>query len=373
MPLEHSTLYQTLASVQDPLLQKPITELGIVSDLSVMGGEVHLVLDLRGKERGERGRHSILGSQIREKLSVLPELRGLEIRWREEVISRSVGQDDPVPHVKQIVFVMSGKGGVGKSTIATNLAATLCQMGYRVGILDADIYGPSIPTMLGIHSHPFSVDGKSIEPLERFGMKLMSIGFLLEDPKSAVIWRGPMLHSALQQFLKDVNWGPLDYLVLDLPPGTGDVSITLSQRVRASGAVLVTTPQAVATDDVFKSVSMCQKVHIPVLGVIENMSYFVDQEGCRYELFGRGGGEAVARFASAPLFGQIPIELTVRECGDQGAPAVQVAPFAPLTSLFVGIAEKLIDRIEALHAEEDTPVIDRVGGEPEKKKLPVVR
>src|SRR4051794_12331695 len=182
--------------------------------------------------------------------------------------SRPIGPEDPVPGVKHVILVMSGKGGVGKSTTAVNLAMALVKRGFRTGLLDADIYGPSIPTMLGVSGRPVSADGKTIEPMARFGVKLMSIGFLLEDPKSAVIWRGPMLTGALTQFLRDVNWGELDFLVLDLPPGTGDVALSLSQTVKATGAVIVTTPQNVATDDVFKSVSMCQKVNIPVLGVV---------------------------------------------------------------------------------------------------------
>src|SRR5437763_10421174 len=187
-----------------------------------------------------------------------------------EGASRTIGPEDPVPGVKHVVLVVSGKGGVGKSTTATNLAMALVRRGYKTGLLDADIYGPSIPTMRGVSGRPVSADGKSIEPLERFGLKMMSIGFLLDDPKSAVIWRGPMLHGALQQFLKDVNWGKLDHLLIDLPPGTGDVALTLSQKARATGAVIVTTPQEVALMDVYKSVSMCQKLNIPILGVVEN-------------------------------------------------------------------------------------------------------
>jgi ATP-binding protein involved in chromosome partitioning len=230
-----------------------------------------------------------------------------------DIPSRAIGPDDPIPEVRHVLLVMSGKGGVGKSSVATNLAMALHRSGYKTGLLDADIYGPSIPTMLGASGRPVSLDGKHIEPLERFGVKLMSIGFLLEDPKQAVIWRGPMLHGALQQFLKDVNWGALDFLVLDLPPGTGDVALTLSQRLKATGAIIVTTPQTVATDDVFKSVAMCQKVNIPIVGVVENMSWFVDTAGVRHELFGKGGGQAVADFAEAPLLGQVPIDPTVRE------------------------------------------------------------
>ncbi len=285
-----------------------------------------------------------------------------------ELTARTLGPDDPMPGVKNVVLVMSGKGGVGKSSVATNLAMALSRAGWRVGLLDADIYGPSIPTMLGVSGRPVSLDGKTIEPLARFGIKLMSIGFLLEDPKAAVIWRGPMLHGALQQFMKDVAWGELD-----LPPGTGDVALTLSQRVKATGAVMVTTPQAVATDDVYKSVSMCKKVNIEILGVVENMSWFIDTAGVRHELFGKGGGQAVADFAEAPLLGQIPLEPSVREWGDKGTPVVQAAPSSEASKAFAAVAERVIERCEELQGQDAGGLtIDRSGGPGGKKRLPVM-
>jgi ATP-binding protein involved in chromosome partitioning len=291
--------------------------------------------------------------------------------------SRPASADDPLTGVKHVILVMSGKGGVGKSTTATNLAMGLSKRGYRTGLLDADIYGPSIPTMLGVTGRPVSTDGKTIDPLERFGIKLMSIGFLLDDPKSAVIWRGPMLHGALQQFLKDVAWGELDYLVLDLPPGTGDVALSLAQRTSVTGAVIVTTPQNVATDDVFKSVSMCVKVDIPVLGVIENMSWFVDPAGIKHELFGKGGGQAVADFAKAPLLGQIPIDQTVREWGDKGTPVVQAAPDSAIAKAFLDLADKVVEvvaaRSEEMEDDGGAPTIDRSGGPGGKRRLPVTK
>jgi ATP-binding protein involved in chromosome partitioning len=246
---------------------------------------------------------------------------------------------------------MSGKGGVGKSTVATNLALSLRRLGTRVGLLDADIYGPSLPTMLGIEGHPTSKDGKRIQPLQRFGIKLMSIGFLLEDPKQAVVWRGPMLHGALQQFVSDVDWGGLDYLIIDSPPGTGDVALTLAQKLRLTGAIIVTTPQEVALQDVYKSVSMCRKLNIPILGVVENMSHFVDSAGVRHELFGSGGGQKIAEYAEAPLFGQVPIDAQVREWGDQGTPVVQAAPGSPAGSAFATIADALSERVAREHFE----------------------
>src|SRR5580692_2325600 len=287
---------------------------------------------------------------------------------------RAVGADDPMPGVKNVVLVMSGKGGVGKSSVACNVAMALIRAGWRVGLLDADIYGPSIPTMLGVSGRPVSADGKTIEPLARFGLKLMSIGFLLEDPKAAVMWRGPMLHGALQQFMKDVAWGELDFLVMDLPPGTGDVMLTLSQRVKSTGAVVVTTPQAVATDDVYKAVSMCKKVNIPVLGVVENMSWFIDSAGVRHELFGRGGGQAVADFAEAPLLGQVPLDPSVREWGDKGTPVVQSSPQGEASKAFTAIAERIVEACESAHEGDDPgPIVDRSGGTGGKKRLPVAR
>jgi len=286
------------------------------------------------------------------------------------IAAREIGPDDPVPGVKHVILVMSGKGGVGKSTVASNLALALSRMGHSVGLLDADIYGPSIPTMFGITGQPMS-DGSQIQPLERFGIKLMSIGFLLEDPKAAVVWRGPMLHGALLQFLKDVNWGKLDFLLLDLPPGTGDVSLTLSQKVRSTGAVIVTTPQEVALQDVYKSVSMAQKVGIPLLGVVENESYFIC-DGCekRHELFGSGGGQSVADYAKAPLLGQIPLHPSVRQWGDAGTPVVQAAPESETARAFVAVATKLLENLGQSEPEAGL-LIDRSGGV--NRRLPIAR
>ena len=324
---------------------------------------------------GGVGPHGEIGSAIRKAVSALGGVGAVDVRWADPAPARKPSPDDPIKDVRNVILVMSGKGGVGKSTVATNLTMALSRAGYRVGLLDADIYGPSIPTMLGVSGRPVSLDGKTIEPLERFGVKLMSIGFLVDDPRQAIVWRGPMLHGALNQFLKDMNWGALDFLVLDLPPGTGDVALSLSQGVRVTGAVVVTTPQHVATDDVFKSISMCKKVNIPVLGIVENMSYFVDTAGVRHELFGKGGGAAVAEFAEAPLLGQVPIDATVREWGDKGTPVVQAAPGSSIARELVGIAEKLVDVVESraqAGLADDGPEIDRSGGSG-KKRLPVTQ
>lgn len=388
MPLTAEAVLEALSRVVDPEHAKSVTELGMISEVKVEDGEVSFAIELGTAGTAKR---DVLADAFRKAIGALPGAKSVELRWSGELGGQQPApashgghdghgghgqphgpsQNESLPGVKNVVLVMSGKGGVGKSTCATNLALALKRAGHRVGLLDADIYGPSIPTMLGVMGRPVSTDGKTIDPLERFGVKLMSIGFLLEDPKAAIIWRGPMLHGALQQFLNDVNWGELDFLLLDLPPGTGDVALTLSQRVKVTGAVVVTTPQQVATDDVFKSVSMCQKVNIPVLGVVENMSYFVDPAGLTHELFGKGGGQAVADFAHAPLLGQVPIDPSVREWGDKGTPVVQAAPTSSIAEAFMAVAERLVG-IVAEKADEAGPLIDRSGGVG-RKRLPVTR
>ncbi|MCC6644353.1 MAG: Mrp/NBP35 family ATP-binding protein [Polyangiaceae bacterium] len=370
-----TALEAALQRVQDPELGRSLIELGMVRDLAVSdAGAVSLRVVLTTPACPMKAR---IGDDVRAALTVAG-ATAVEITWDAEVPRRAMRDDDPVPSASNIIFVMSGKGGVGKSTVATNLTMALHRFGCRVGLLDADIYGPSIPTMMGVMGRPISKDGARIEPLQRFGVKLMSIGFLLEDPKSAVIWRGPMLAGALMQFLKDVEWGPLDYLILDLPPGTGDIALTLSQRVAATGAVIVTTPQEVALQDVYKSVAMCKKVDIPVLGVIENMSYFEDPSGQRHELFGAGGGQAVAEFAEAPLLGRLPLDPRARQWGDAGTPVVKAAPELEVSKEMVRIAERLADRISLLHAARGAAegggelVIDRSGGQG-RVRLPIAR
>jgi ATP-binding protein involved in chromosome partitioning len=341
MTLSTESARNTLESIVDPVIGKTLGELKMVKDVGVDGTTVRASIELMSPASEAR---TAIDRAARDALAKAG-ATNVEIEFTANVRTRQVSGEDPCPDVKNVIFVMSGKGGVGKSTVAANLTMSLHRAGARVGLLDADIYGPSVPTMMGISGRPVSLDGTLIEPLERFGVKIMSIGFLLEDAKTAVVWRGPMLHGALQQFLKDVNWGKLDYLVLDLPPGTGDVALTLSQRVKATGAVIVTTPQEVALMDVYKSISMCQKLGIPILGVVENMSYFIDPAGNRHEIFGKGGGEKAAEFAQAPLLGQVPMDGSVREWGDNGTPVVQAQPASTVAKVFRDIAEKLSDRV----------------------------
>jgi ATP-binding protein involved in chromosome partitioning len=343
---------EALRHVEDPIFRKPLGALGTLLDVRAEAGRVWAKIAVSSPSEEVR---RMLQQRVEAALGPLG-VGFVELDLEVNVPTREATSTDPIPDVRNVVLVMSGKGGVGKSTVATNLALALRRLGTRVGLLDADMYGPSLPTMLGIEGQPTSKDGKRIQPLQRFGIKVMSIGFLLEDPKQAVVWRGPMLHGALQQFVTDVDWGGLDYLIIDSPPGTGDVALTLAQKLRLTGAIIVTTPQEVALQDVYKSVSMCRKLNVPILGVVENMSYFIDSAGVRHELFGSGGGEKIAAFAEAPLFGQIPIDPQVREWGDRGTPVVQAAPASAAGQAFAAIADALAERIAKEH-------FDRGGGE----------
>ncbi len=246
-----------------------------------------------------------------------------------------------LPGVKHVIAVASGKGGVGKSTVAANLAVALEQTGARVGLCDCDIYGPSISLMFGTRERPTATEENKIVPIEQYGLRLMSMGFLLDDTSPAIL-RGPMVTRYTQQFLRQVEWGELDYLVLDLPPGTGDIQLTIVQTVALSGAIIVTTPQEVALIDARKAATMFDKVNVPVLGLVENMSYFMSpSDGKRYDIFGTGGGEREARRLRVPLLGQIPIDIATRESGDRGIPIVSEDGQSPVTIEFRRIAENI--------------------------------
>ena len=261
---------------------------------------------------------------------------------RQRIEAHAVqSQLSPPSQAKNILVVGSGKGGVGKSTVAVNLAVALAREGARVGILDADIYGPSIPTMLGLSARPESPDGKSIEPLRAFGIQAMSIGLLVEQD-TPMIWRGPMATSALTQLLNDSRWDDLDYLILDLPPGTGDIQLTLAQKIPVAGAVVVSTPQDVATLDARKALRMFEKVDVPVLGLVENMALHVCSNcGQAEHIFGEGGGQRLAEQYGYPLLGSLPLERAIRERGDAGAPIVASAPESPAAQAFIATARRI--------------------------------
>lgn len=255
-------------------------------------------------------------------------------------------QENLIPGVKHIIAVSSGKGGVGKSTVAVNLAVALGQLGARVGLMDADVYGPNIPMMMGVTQPPEQQDGK-IKPAESYGVKLISMGFFVPED-TAVVWRGPMIHTAIQQFFRDVVWGELDYLLIDLPPGTGDAQLTISQLVPLTGAITVTTPQEVSLHDVRKGMMMFQKVNVPLLGIIENMSYYVCAHcGTRDEIFSHGGGQRAAEKLGIPFLGYIPIDPSIRAGGDSGRPIVVNNPDSQQSEAFRSIAEKIQSRLGA--------------------------
>ena len=258
--------------------------------------------------------------------------------------------DRPLKEVKEIIAVASGKGGVGKSTFAVNLAITLAQTGAKVGLIDADLYGPSIPTMFGLLDAKPEVEGKNLVPLEKWGVKLMSIGFLIESD-TAVIWRGPMVSNAVKQFINDVDWKELDYLIFDLPPGTGDVQITIAQTIPLTGAIIVTTPQDVAIADVSKAVSMFRKVNVPILGVVENMSYYELPDGTKHYIFGHHGGEIFARTQGLTFLGSIPIDRAVREGGDSGTPCLLSHPDSSTSKAINQAGMEVVRRISIMKAE----------------------
>ena len=338
-----------LRVVHDPDLHRDIVALGFVQNLQIdPKGGVAFEINLTTPACPVK---DDLRDQARMAVARLPWVTEVQVKMTANTaVARGQGSTTPlIPRVKNVLAVASGKGGVGKSTTSVNLAVALSQTGARVGLLDADIYGPNVPLMMGIKDKP-NVTGTSgaIEPIVRFGIKLVSIGFFLDESKP-VIWRGPMVHGAIQQFLRDFEWGDLDYLVIDLPPGTGDAPLSLSQLIPLSGVVIVTTPQDVALQDVAKGMAMFKQLEVPIIGVIENMSYFICPN-CneKHELFGRGGGERIAKTFGVPFLGQIPLQPNVRLGGDEGQPVVIADPDSPAAKALMGVAGEAARQVSVL-------------------------
>ena len=345
--LTEARILQALSTVQDPELHRDIVSLGMVKELAVDHGKVSFMVELTTPACPLR---ETIETDCKKALNQISGITGLEIRFGAQVrgSKAGAGQTDLLPTVKNVVLVAAGKGGVGKSTVAANLAVALKMHGAATGLLDADIYGPSVPMIMGVKGEPKKIDvdgGQKIAPALAHGVPVMSIGFFL-DPDQAVIWRGPMLGKALHQLMADVHWGELDYLVVDMPPGTGDVQITFSQQLKVSGALLVATPQAVALADVVRAKSMFDKVMIPIVGIVENMSYFVcDGCGKEHEIFSRGGAQRAAERFQIPYLGEIPITPALREGGDNGVPVLIQDPKSPVSKIFLEIAAKLAGQL----------------------------
>lgn len=342
MPTESAVL-EALRAVVDPDLHRDIVSLGFVKNVKIEAGRVSFTVELTTPACPVK---DVMREQARSAVAALAGVSGVTVEMTAAVRATSVadGGRQPVPGVKNIIAVGAGKGGVGKTTVAVNLAAALAARGSRVAVLDGDLYGPNVPIMLGIKTR-LETDGEKIVPAERFGIQVVSIGFLTDDD-SAVMWRGPMLHGAIQQFFREVRWTDVDYLIVDMPPGTGDVALSLSQSVPVAGAVLVTTPQSVAVADTRRAVQMYRKLNIPTLGLIENMSYFVCP-GCQREsdLFGKGGGARLAEDLAVPFLGQIPISEPVRAAGDTGTPIVIADPAAPSSVAIMAAAERVAQQV----------------------------
>jgi ATP-binding protein involved in chromosome partitioning len=342
--LNETAVLKTLSTVLDPDLNTDIVSANMVKDLSIANGKVSLRIELTTPACPMKEK---IKSDTENALSGAFGANTFEVKMSAKVRAAPMGQskDSLLPGVKNVILVGAGKGGVGKSTVSLNLAVALAKHGAKVGLLDADFYGPSVPVMTGVNRRPISRDGKVLEPIVAHGISVMSIGFLVEADQ-ALIWRGPMVHGALTQLVRDVNWGELDYLVLDLPPGTGDVPLTVAQQVRSAGAVLVTTPQDVALADVVRAKQMFDKLHIPILGLVENMSQFVCPHcGTGTHIFSKGGGKRAGELMQIPFLGEIPLELSIREGGDRGLPVVQANPQGPEGKAFMAIAEQVAARI----------------------------
>jgi ATP-binding protein involved in chromosome partitioning len=313
-----------LRTVQEPELGGDLVSRRMIKDIQIDGSDIAVTVELTTPACPLKDQ---ISAECEAAIRTIPDVAAVTIDFTAQVRQHTGLPDQAmIPGVAHVIAVAAGKGGVGKSTVATNLAVALAQEGANVGLLDADVFGPSVPTMLGASGQPQAyqmANGEAgIVPLQAHGIKLMSIGFMI-DESQPVIWRGPMVNQLLRQFLYNVSWEPLDYLIVDMPPGTGDVALTLAQSLPLTGAVIVTTPQTVATIDVVKAMQMFGKVNVPLVGIIENMAYFVAPDtGTRYDIFGTGGAERLAKQAEVPLLGQIPLGMSVREGGDQGVPAV---------------------------------------------------
>jgi ATP-binding protein involved in chromosome partitioning len=343
MQVTEAAVLDALKVVTDPDLHRDIVTLGFIKNLKVDRAQVSFTIELTTPACPVKDQ---MRDQARAAVMRLPGVGGVDVQMSARVREAVGGEGtrSPIAGVKNVIAVGAGKGGVGKTTVAVNLAISLVKCGGRVGLVDADIYGPNVPIMLGMKAQLIT-DGQKIVPAEKFGLQVISMGFLTSDD-APIIWRGPMLHGALQQFFREVRWTDLDYLVVDMPPGTGDVALTLSQTVPVAGAIVVTTPQQVSLADSRRAVAMYKKLNIPPIGIIENMSYFACP-GCGHEsdIFGHGGGEQMAGELGVPFIGRIPIYQPIREGGDSGVPLTIGEPDSAAARAFMAAAELMAAQV----------------------------
>ena len=353
MALEQSGVLDALKVVQDPDLHKDIVSLGFIKELNISGGRVSFSIELTTPACPVK---DLMRDQAHAAVSALPGVTAVDITMTASVRPTSGGGEGgraAIPGVKNVIAVGAGKGGVGKTTVAVNLAIALAKAGSRVGMIDGDIYGPNVPIMLGMKTQ-LTTDGQKILPAEKYGLQVISMGFMTGDD-APIIWRGPMLHGALQQFFREVKWFDLDYLIIDMPPGTGDVALSLSQTVPVAGAIVVTTPQNVSLADSRRAVAMYKKLNIPTLGIVENMSYFICPH-CEHEsdIFGKSGGQRMAEELNVPFLGSIPIYQPIREGGDSGVPLLISEPDAPAAKAIVEVAARAAAQISIAAYKQPT-------------------
>jgi ATP-binding protein involved in chromosome partitioning len=316
-------ILEALSQVPEPVLKRDLVSLDAVKDIQIQGDKVSLRLVLIAPAHPFADQ---IEAKVREALVALDGVSTVEISLDSEVPADGRARQGLAMGIRNVIAVASGKGGVGKSTVAVNIAVALAQAGAAVGLLDADVYGPNVPTMMGVDQLPAPPDDNGqLTPAEAHGVKLMSIGFLVK-PEQAMVWRGPMLHNAIRQFIQDVKWGELDYLIVDMPPGTGDVQLSMAQTTPLSGAVIVTLPQSVSVDDARRGIEMFRQLQVPIMGVVENMSYLITPDGQKMDVFGEGGGERLAKEFDVNYIGAIPMDPEVRVGGDSGEPIVERFP-----------------------------------------------